>query len=186
MNNIADPVLFQGSYRHHPLKFLINLARLDKTQLHALLKGLSFQSSAGGFQPLISSDRHQITTKQRDTVQNTRDLYAGNPECGVNVQALLREIIYASQEFDPMSNGQRVHNEIHRLGLIRCIRTEKRKPLGHQPFTASSAFYVQSINMVNAVYILVIEGKAFPKQLLPNARVTKTSAFKHQLSDKLC
>lgn len=147
MNNIADPVLFQGSYRHHPLKLLINLARLDKTQLHALLKGLSFQSSAGGFQPLISSDRHQITTKKRDTVQNTRDLYAGNPECGVNVQALLREIIYASQEFDPMSNGQRVHNEIHRLGLIRCIRTEKRKPLGHQPFTASSAFYVQSINM---------------------------------------
>lgn len=132
-NNIAEPVIFQAYLSKSSVKtlnksVLSRIARLDKTQLHTVLIGLLIQSSAGGFQPLIGSDRRQIATKQRDTVQNTRDLYAGNPECVGNFQALLREIIYANQAFDPMTNGQRIHNEIHRLGQIWCIRTEKRKP----------------------------------------------------------
>ncbi len=47
--------------------------------------------------------------------------------------------------------GQCIHNEIHRPYKVRCIRAQKRKPFGRQPFTASSAFYAQSIKVVKSL-----------------------------------
>ena len=52
-----------------------------------------------------------------------------------------------------------------------------------QPFTASSAFYAQSIKVVNTVYPLVIDVKALPTQQLPDAAVAKTPALQCQFSD---
>lgn len=80
MNNIAKPVLFQAPLSKPSIKTLnkfvfSRLARLDKTQLHALLKGPSLQSSAGEVQSLTSYYRLRINTEHRDTFQNTRALY---------------------------------------------------------------------------------------------------------------
>lgn len=92
-------------------------------------------------------------------------------------------MIHTGQVLDPPTIGQCVHNEIHRPCLVRRIRAQKRKPFGCQPFTASSAFYAQSIKVVNTVYPLVIDVKALPTQQLPDAALAKTPALQCQLSD---
>ncbi|MCW0352122.1 hypothetical protein NB716_000916 [Pantoea ananatis] len=76
-----------------------------------------------------------------------------------------------------------MHNKIHQPYQVLRIRAQKRKPFGRQPFTESSAFYAQSIKVVNAVYPLVIDVKVIPTQQLPDAPITKTSAFKRQLNN---
>ena len=80
-NNIAEPVLVQALISESSVKslnksVLSQLARLDQTQFHAMLKGSLIQCAAGKFRSLIGSYRSRIAAKQRDTVQNTRDLYA--------------------------------------------------------------------------------------------------------------
>jgi len=52
------------------------LGRLDKPQLYAMLEGPLIQYAAGKFRPLIGSYRRRIAAKQRNAVQNTRDLHA--------------------------------------------------------------------------------------------------------------
>ncbi|MCW0355763.1 hypothetical protein NB716_004557 [Pantoea ananatis] len=148
-----------------------------------MLKGPLIERAAGKFRALIGSYCRRIAPKQRDAVQNTRDLNAGNTESSGDRQTLLREIIHTGQALDPATVGQCVHNEIHRPCKVRRIRAKKRKPFGRQPFTASSAFYAQSIKVVDTVYPLVIDVKALPTQQLPDTPVTKTSAFKRQLSN---
>jgi hypothetical protein len=51
---------------------LCRLAGLDKTQLHAMLKGPLIERAAGKFRALINSYRSRIAEKQRNTVQNAR------------------------------------------------------------------------------------------------------------------
>lgn len=98
--------------------------------------------------------------KQRNTVQNTRNLYAWNPECDGNCQALISQIIHVGQALDPATSSQWIHNEIHRPDQIRFVRMQKRKPFDRQSFTALSTFYAQSVKVVNALYPLVIDVKA--------------------------
>ena len=81
MKNIAEPVLVQALITESSVKTLTKsvlswLARLDKTQFHAMLKGPLIQCAAGELRSLIGFYRSRITTKQRDTVQNTRVLHA--------------------------------------------------------------------------------------------------------------
>ena len=81
MNHIAEPVLIEALISESSIKtlnksVLSRLARLDKTQFHAMLKGPLVQCAAGKFRSLIGSYRCWIAAKQRDTVENTRDLYA--------------------------------------------------------------------------------------------------------------
>jgi uncharacterized PurR-regulated membrane protein YhhQ (DUF165 family) len=45
-----------------------------------------------------------------------------------------------------------------------CILAKKRKPLSPQTFTTSSAFYTQTVKVINAVYPLVVDVKALPTQ----------------------
>jgi len=73
-------------------------------------------------------------------------------------------MIHAGQALDPATDGQCVHDEIHRPGQVRRIRPQKRKPLGRQPLTTSSAFYAQAVKVVNALYPLVIDVNALPTQ----------------------
>ncbi|ORM84036.1 hypothetical protein HA38_15965 [Pantoea allii] len=68
MNNIAEPVLVQAFISKSSVKtlnksVLSRFAWLDKTQFHAMLKGLLIKRAAGEFRPLIDSYRGRITTK---------------------------------------------------------------------------------------------------------------------------
>ena len=74
--------------------------------------------SAGKLRPLVSSYRRRIAAKQRNAVQNTRDLHALNPKGNSDRQAFLREVIHAGKILDPATGGQCVHDEIHRLGQL--------------------------------------------------------------------
>lgn len=81
VNNIAEPVLIEAFIAKASVKTLNKsvlgrLARLDKSQLHAMLKGPLILCAAGKFRPLIGSYRRRIAAKQCNAVQNTRDLHA--------------------------------------------------------------------------------------------------------------
>ena len=169
VNDIAEPVLIQTFIAKPSVKtlnksVLCRLAGLDKTQLHAMLKGPLIQCTAGELRPLVSSYRRGIAPKQCNAVQNTRDLNALNPECDGNCQRLLREVVHTGQALDPATGGQRVHDEIHRPGQVGRRRAEQRQTFCCQPFTKSPAFYAQPVQMIKAVHALVINMKAFTAQ----------------------
>ena len=81
MKNIAEPVFIQAFIPKATVKTLNKsvlgrLTWLDKPQLHTMLKGLLIERAAGKFRALIGSYCRRVATKERDTVQNTRDLNA--------------------------------------------------------------------------------------------------------------
>ena len=65
--------------------------------------GPIIQYAASDPRPMVHSYRRRIASKQCNTVQNTRDLNAWNPECDDNCQALLREDVHTGQSLDPES-----------------------------------------------------------------------------------
>jgi len=90
VNIIAELVFVQAFISESSVKILDRsvlgrLVWLDKPQLHAMLKGRLLQCAAGKFRPQISSYRRRIVTKQRDAVQNTRDLPPEIPNAAVIV-----------------------------------------------------------------------------------------------------
>lgn len=81
MADVAEPVFIQEFIAKAPVKTLNNsvlcrLAGLNKPQLHAMLKGPLVEHAAGKLQAPIGSYRRRIAAKQRNAVQNTRDLHA--------------------------------------------------------------------------------------------------------------
>jgi len=81
MIDVAEPVFIQAFIAKAFIKtlnksVLYRLAGLDKPQLHAMLKGPLIERASGKFRALISSYRRRIAAKQRNAVQNTRDLHA--------------------------------------------------------------------------------------------------------------
>jgi len=79
MTDIAEPMFIQTLIATASVKTLNKsvlhwLTRLDKSQLHAMLKGPLSERAAGKFRALIGSYRRRIATKEHDAVQNTRDL----------------------------------------------------------------------------------------------------------------
>lgn len=81
MNKIAERVLVQALISKSPVKTLNRsvLSRfvwLDKTQFNAMLKSPLIKRAAGEFRPLISSYRSWIALRERNTVQDTRDMNA--------------------------------------------------------------------------------------------------------------
>lgn len=81
MKNIAEPVFIQALIPKATVETLNKsvlrwLTWLDKSQLHTMLKGPLIERAAGKFRALISSYCRRIATKERDAVQNTRDLNA--------------------------------------------------------------------------------------------------------------
>lgn len=91
VNIIAELVFVQAFISESSVKILDRsvlgrLVWLDKAQLHAMLKGRLLQCAAGKFRPQISSYRRRIVTKQRDAVQNTRDLPPEIPNAAVIVR----------------------------------------------------------------------------------------------------
>lgn len=71
------------------------------------------QCTASELRALVRSYRRRITSKQCNAVQKTLDLNACNPECDVNCQTLLREVVHTGQALDPPTDDQRVYYEIH-------------------------------------------------------------------------
>ena len=76
MTDIAEPVFIQAFIAKASVKNLNKSILLDKPQLHAMLTGPLVKRSAGKHRPLVSSYRRRIAAKQRNAVQNTRDLHA--------------------------------------------------------------------------------------------------------------
>lgn len=81
VNNIAEPVLIQAFITKASVKTLNKsvlrwLAGLDKSQLHTMLKSPLIECAAGKLRALIGSYHSRIAAKQRNAVQNTRDLHA--------------------------------------------------------------------------------------------------------------
>lgn len=81
MIDVAEPVFIQALIAKASVKtlyksVLCRLAGLDKSQLHSMLKGLLIERAAGKLRALIGSYRSRIAAKQRNAVQNTRDLHA--------------------------------------------------------------------------------------------------------------
>lgn len=81
MTDVTEPVFIQAFIAKASVKtlnksVLCRLAGLDKSQLHAMLKGPLIECAAGKFRALIRSYRRRIAAKQRNAVQNTRDLHA--------------------------------------------------------------------------------------------------------------
>ena len=81
VNNIAEPVLIQAFITKASVKTLNKsvlrwLTWLDKSQLHTMLKGSLIEGAAGKLRALIGSYRSRIAAKQRNAIQNTRDLHA--------------------------------------------------------------------------------------------------------------
>ncbi|TDY76017.1 UNVERIFIED_ORG: hypothetical protein C7429_11365 [Pantoea allii] len=81
MKNIAESVLIQTFIPKAAIEtlnksILCRFTGLNKPQLHAMLKGTLVKCSAGKLRPLVSSYRSRIAAKQRNTVQNMRDLHA--------------------------------------------------------------------------------------------------------------
>ncbi|KOC90000.1 hypothetical protein NG42_11040 [Winslowiella iniecta] len=96
MNSIAELVLIQRIIVKEAIKTLYEsvlsrLARLDKTQLHAMLISPLVKRFASS---QIDSSRSRIATKQLNVVQNTRELNTRNPESGGERQALHGEITH--------------------------------------------------------------------------------------------
>ncbi|SEK72843.1 hypothetical protein SAMN04487787_103282 [Kosakonia sacchari] len=188
VGNIAEPVLIQAFIPKATVKTLNKpvlrwLAQLDYAQFHSMLKGPLIERATGKFRALIGSYRRRIATKQRNAVQNTRDLSTWNPESSGNRQTLLREVIHAGQALNSSATGECIHDKIHRPGQLRCIRAQKLKPLSRQPFATPSAFYTQAVKMINAVNLLVINVKTSTSHKLPDTPVTKAAAFNCQFSD---
>ena len=76
VNNIAEPVFIQAFIAKTSVKtlnksVLRRLAGLDKPQLYAMLISPLVKCSAGK----LSSYRRRIAAKQRNAVQNMRDLH---------------------------------------------------------------------------------------------------------------
>ncbi len=81
MKNIAEPVFIQAFIPKATVKALYKsvlrwLTWLDKAQLCTMLKDPLFERVAGKFRALMDSYRRRIAPKERDAVQNTRDLNA--------------------------------------------------------------------------------------------------------------
>ena len=81
MADVAKPVFIQAFIAKASVKtlnksVLCRFTGLNKPQLHAMLKDPLVKCSAGKLRPLVSSYRSRIAAKQRNTVQNTRDLNA--------------------------------------------------------------------------------------------------------------
>lgn len=81
MKNIAGPVFIQAFTLKATVETLNKsvlrwLSWLDKSQFHTMLKGPLFERAAGKFRALIGSFCRRLATKERDAVQNTRDLSA--------------------------------------------------------------------------------------------------------------
>lgn len=79
MKNIAEPVFIQAFTLKATVETLNKsvlrwLTWLDKSQF--MLKGPLIERAAGKFRALIGSFCRRIATKERDAVQNTRDLSA--------------------------------------------------------------------------------------------------------------
>lgn len=79
MTDVTEPVFIQTFIAKASIKtlnksVLYRLAGLDKPQLHAMLKGPMIESAAGKLRTQIGSYRPQVATKERNAVQNTRDL----------------------------------------------------------------------------------------------------------------
>lgn len=169
MTDVAEPVFTQAFIAKAPVKtldksVLCRLARLDKSQLHFMLKGPLIERAAGKLRALIDSYRSRIAAKQRNAVQNTRDLHAGNPEGNSDRQAFLCEVIDAGKAPDPATSSQRIHDEIHRPGHVGRRQAEQRQTFCCKPFTTTSAFNAQPVQMIKAVHALVINQKPFTAQ----------------------
>jgi len=104
-----------------------------------MLKCPLIQCAAGELWPLVSSYRRRIVSKQCNSVQNTSDLKACNPECDGNCQTLLREVVHTDQALYPAIGGQRVHDEIHRPGQVGRRRTLSLIATGRQGQTCKPA-----------------------------------------------
>lgn len=79
MKNIAEPVFIQAfipkaTVETRNKSVLRWLTWLNKSQLYTLLKGSLIGCAAGKLRALISSYCRRIASKERDAVQNTRDL----------------------------------------------------------------------------------------------------------------
>lgn len=188
MTDVTEPMFIQAFIAKASVKtlnksVLCRLAGLDKPQFYAMLKGPLIERAAGKFRALISSYRSRVAAKQRNAVQNTRDLHTRNPKGNSDRQAFLREVVHAGKALDAATGGQCVHDEIHRPGQIGRRRTEQRQTFCCQPFTTSSAFYAQATEVIKPVHALMINMKPFTAQQLPDATVAKTPALQCQLSD---
>ena len=80
MTDVAEPVFIQAFIAKASVKtlnksVLCRLAGLDKSQCHSMLKGPLIERAAGKLRALIGSYRSRPATKERDTVQKTRDLH---------------------------------------------------------------------------------------------------------------
>ena len=74
MTDVTEPVFIQAFIAKASVKtlnksVLCRLAGLDKSQLHAMLKGPLIERAAGKLRALIGSYRRRIATKQRNAVQ---------------------------------------------------------------------------------------------------------------------
>lgn len=81
MKNIAEPVLTQAFIPKATVETLNKsvlswLIRLDYAQLNTMFRGSLIQRATVKFRALNGSYRRRISTKQRNAVQNTRDLNA--------------------------------------------------------------------------------------------------------------
>jgi len=81
MKNIAEPVFIQAfipkaTVENFKKSVLRWLTWLDKPQLHTMLTGPLIERAAGKLRALIGSCCRRPALRQRDTVQNTRDLNA--------------------------------------------------------------------------------------------------------------
>ncbi|KTR87962.1 hypothetical protein SA5R_22000 [Pantoea dispersa] len=79
MKNIAEPVFIQAFIPNATVETLNKsvlrwLTWLNKSLLHTMLKGPLIECAAGKLRALISSYCRRIASKERDAVQNTRDL----------------------------------------------------------------------------------------------------------------
>jgi len=115
------------------------LTLLDKPSFHTMLKSPLFERAAVKFRPLVRSYRRRITSKQRNVVQNTLDLNACNPECDVNCQIPLREVVHTGQALDPPAGDERVYYEIHRSSQVGCRRALSIITAGRQGQTCQPA-----------------------------------------------
>lgn len=81
VNNIAEPMLIQVFIAKAAIKtlykpVLCRLTGLDKPQLHAMHISPLIKGFTGKLRPLASYFRRRIAAKQRNAVQNTRNLNA--------------------------------------------------------------------------------------------------------------
>jgi hypothetical protein len=79
MKNIAETVLIlafipKATVQTLNKSVLCRFTGLNKPQRHAMLKGPLVRGSTGKLRTLIGSYRRRIYTKQRNAVQNPRDL----------------------------------------------------------------------------------------------------------------